>query len=112
MRCISDVAGEPTPVIVPVSSVQLDKSEIELKVGETMQLTATVYPEDATDKTVLWNSVDKAVATVSGGLVQAVAPGTTTVEAWSGGKVATCTVKVSKDESGGGNIEDMNPEEW
>lgn len=112
VRCISDVAGEPTPVFVPVSSVQLDKPEIELKVGETMQLTATVYPEDATDKTVLWNSVDKAVATVSDGLVQAVAPGTTTVEAWSGGKVATCTVKVSKDESGGGNIEDMNPEEW
>ena len=112
VRCISDVAGEPQPVFVPVTSVQLDKPVLELKVGETMQLNATVNPDNATDKTVLWNSVNPAVATVSDGLVRAVAAGTTTVEAWSGGKVATCTVKVIQDDSGDGTIEDMHPGEW
>lgn len=112
VRCISDVAGEPQPVFVPVTSVQLDKPLLELKVGETMQLNATVNPDNATDKTVLWNSVNPAVATVSDGLVRAVAAGTTTVEAWSGGKVATCTVKVIQDDSGDGTIEDMHPGEW
>lgn len=63
----------PTPV-VHVTGVTLDQDSASLEPEETLQLTATVAPNDATDKRVTWTSSDEAVATVSStGLVTAVA---------------------------------------
>ncbi|MBP3795147.1 MAG: Ig-like domain-containing protein, partial [Bacteroidales bacterium] len=39
---------------VAVTGVTLDKTEVALNIGETVTLTATVAPDDATDKTVTW----------------------------------------------------------
>lgn len=83
-------------VNVPVESITLDQTSMTLEEGKTAALTATVNPEDATDKTVTWNSSNTAVATVNNGVVTAVAEGSATITASAGDKSATCTVVVKK----------------
>ena len=83
--------------VVAVTSVKLDKTELALTVGDAAaQLTATVAPDNATDKTVTW-SIDKtSVATVDAtGKVTAVAEGEATITAKAGDKTATCKVTVT-----------------
>ena len=83
-------------LIVPVSKVELSAKSLELYIGDATQLTATVRPKDATDKTVVWSSDNPAVASVDQtGLVTAMTSGTAKIIAASGGKSATCTVNVS-----------------
>ncbi len=83
------------PLYIPVTSVTLDKSTLELTVGANGQLKATVSPDDATDKSVTWTSSDSKVATVdANGRVTAVSVGTATITAKSGEVTATCEVKV------------------
>ena len=82
---------------VEVSGISLDKETLNLTVGETQQLTATVTPEDADDKTVVWTSDKPEVATVNDeGVVTAVAAGEAVVTAAAGEKTATCTVTVTE----------------
>ena len=82
-------------VTMPVSGVALDKTSAELQVGKTLTLTATVTPDNATDKAVAWTSSNDAVAAVdANGVVTAKAEGTATITATAGGKTATCTVTV------------------
>ena len=86
----------PDP-IVSVTGVELNKTSATLPVGETMELTPTVAPEDATNKNVTWSSSDGNVATVdSTGKVTAVGKGTAkiTVTTEDGGHTATCVVTV------------------
>ncbi len=68
-----------------------------MNAGESETLTAIVAPDNATDKTVNWESSNTAVATVSNGTVTAVAEGTATITVTTvdGNKTATCTVTVS-----------------
>ena len=81
-----------------VTEVTLDQSEISLYGGETAQLTATLAPENATNKTVYWRSSDPNVATVDEtGLVTGVGTGTAVITARSySGPMAQCTVSVSR----------------
>ena len=82
---------------IPVTGVSLNKASTTLTVGDTETLTATVAPEDATNKAVTWSSNDSTVATVDeSGKVTAVAPGeaTITVTTADGNHAATCTVTV------------------
>ena len=80
---------------IAVTGVELDKTTAEITVGgETLKLTATVAPENATDKTVTWATSNAEIATVDGGVVKAVAAGEVTITATAGGKSATCTVTV------------------
>ncbi len=82
-----------------VTGVSLDKTNLELtSEGAMANLTATVTPSDASDKTVTWTSSNEAVATVSAeGVVTAVANGTTTITVTTkeGGYTATCKVTVN-----------------
>ena len=93
------VANAKTPaVVVHVESVSLDKTELQLAVGENATLSAAITPENATDKNVTWSSDNETVATVdANGVVTAAAPGsaTITVTTADGGKTATCAVTVS-----------------
>ena len=81
-----------------VTSISLDKTDIELEVTQTATLTATVIPSNATDQTVIWTTSDASVATVSNGVVTAVKAGTATITATAGGYSATCVVTVEAKE--------------
>ena len=92
---------EITVNTVPVTGITLDTNEAEIEVGKTLQLTATIQPENATNKEYSWSSSDEDVATVDeNGLVSAIAAGlaTITVTTTDGGKTATCAVKVKAKE--------------
>ena len=80
---------------VPVSEVTLDMENAAVTEGDSFVLTATVSPADATDQTVEWATSDANVATVDGGVVTAVAPGTAVITATAGSYSATCTVTVT-----------------
>lgn len=80
--------------VYPVESISLDKTSASLKVGETTTLTATVKPDNATDKTVTWSSSDASVASVENGVVTAKKIGTTTITAKAGDKEASCSITV------------------
>lgn len=86
------------PRTIPVSSITLDKSEASLTIGETLQLTATLLPEEATDKSVTWSSSDEKVATVTAeGLVTAVGIGKAVITATTNDGTslsATCEITV------------------
>ena len=82
--------------VVPVTSLTLDRTTLTMTEGDTQTLTATVKPDNATDKTVTWTSSNTSVATVDGGKVTAVAPGTATITAKAGDKTATCAVTVNQ----------------
>ena len=87
----------PVEKEVAVSSVSLNRSSAELTVGETLRLSATVSPADATDRTVTWSSSNSSVATVSpSGEVTAAAVGSANITASAGGKSASCAVTVIK----------------
>ena len=84
---------------VPVSSISLDQASISMFEGKTITLTATVLPEDATDKTVTWTSSDPSVVSVSeNGDIQAFMPGAATITATAGSKQAHCLVNVLEKE--------------
>ena len=88
---------------VPVTDVTLNKTELSLKVGGSETLTATVSPDNATNKAVTWASSDTTVATVENGTVTAVKAGTTTITVTTvdSTKTTTCTVTVTSASSGG-----------
>ena len=86
------------PATVAVTSITLDQTTLNKKVGDAaVTLTATVKPDDATDKTLTWSSDKPAVATVADGVVTFVGAGTAiiTAEAKDGSGIkTTCTVNV------------------
>lgn len=96
VSCSDDDEKEGT---IAVSAVAVNPTTAAVKPGATVTLSATVTPEDATDKTITWSSSDEKVATVDGGKVTGVAEGNATITATtkSGDKTATCTVTVSED---------------
>ena len=86
-----NVPQEPT-------GVTLDETTVSLVIGATQKLTATVAPDNASDKTVKFSSNNLAVATVTPiqGTVTAVAEGKATITATtSNGRTATCEITVT-----------------
>ena len=84
------------PLVVEVSSLSLDKTSLTLEKGESVTLTATVKPDNATDKTVGWSSSDTNVVTVDqNGKITALKGGSAVITAQAGGKSAECQVTVT-----------------
>ena len=85
----------------PVTSISLDKSSASLQSGETLQLTASVYPSDALNKAITWTSSDAAIATVDqSGKVTALKKGGATITATAkdgSGCSRSCAVIVVND---------------
>ena len=92
--------GTPTgegSVVYKVTGVTLDQTDLTLFTGQSEQLTATVTPDNATNKNVTWSSNDDTIATVDdNGNVTAVAAGTATITVTTedGSHTATCKVTV------------------
>lgn len=83
---------------VAVASVSVSPASITIAAGATTQLTATVLPANATNKTVLWSSSNTAVATVSAsGLVTGASGGSVVITATTadGAKIATSAITVT-----------------
>ena len=83
--------------VIEVESISLNKTALSMNTGSTANLTATIIPTNATDKTVTWKSSNTSVATISNGKVTAKSVGTATITAkTSNGKTATCKIIVEK----------------
>ncbi len=93
-----DNNGPTGPTTVAVTGVTLNKTSLSLVEGNSETLTATVSPDNATNKAVSWKSSDASIASVDGtGKVTAVKAGsaTITVSTTDGSKTATCSVSVT-----------------
>ena len=92
-----DVSATCKVTVNPISAstLTLNVSEMTLFIGQTDKLTATVYPENVTDKTIIWTSDNERVATVSSdGTITAVSAGVANISASCGDVSATCKVSV------------------
>lgn len=94
VACGNTGNGPDTDVAVTSISVDYEVGEV-VNVGSSLTFTATVLPENATNKTVTWLSSDPAIATVVNGVVTGVAEGTVTITAKAGNKSDSFTVKVN-----------------
>ncbi|MCL2681975.1 MAG: Ig-like domain-containing protein [Bacteroidales bacterium] len=85
-----------TPTIVSVVNVTLNQADTTLGINDVLILTATILPNNATNKTVSWESSDTTVVTVANGKITAIAQGSAiiTVTTQDGNKTATCAVTV------------------
>ena len=86
-----------TDSTVHVTGVTLNKNSTSITAGGSETLTATVSPNNATNKSVTWSSSNTGIATVSNGTVTGVAGGTATITVTTtdGSHTATCTVTVT-----------------
>ena len=87
------VVLEPT---ISTTDITLDASELELVKGMSYVLTASVYPENASDKSVVWETSDSSVVMVSNGILTALSKGNAVITASTkdGNHTATCNINV------------------
>ena len=102
--------GLTVSVVISPTEVGISSDKTTIDIDETTALSATVLPENATDKTVTWTSMNPAVATVDSrtGLVKAIAPGSAEIVCTTAnGKESSVTITVRRpitvvlDSSGG-----------
>ena len=80
---------------VEAETIVLNTTNQELKIGDEFQLTATIEPENTTDKSITWESNDDKIATVTEeGLVKAVGVGKAIITVTSGNVSVTCNIEV------------------
>ena len=87
---------------IPLIDINISESEMTIKEGESVALTATCYPNNTTfSKKIIWSSSDTNVAIVdANGTVTAKSAGTAVITATSeNGKTASCTVTVNKKDT-------------
>ena len=102
----------PADVNYDAETIELNKTAATLAVGETVELTATVGPDNATDKSVYWSSSDTTVADVDqDGKVTAKKAGTCTITAEANGGAgveASCAITVTAPSSGDNDQDNDN----
>lgn len=81
-------------VVISATGIKLNKTSLELDMGDSETLVATVEPEGTTDS-VTWETSDEAVATVAEGVVAAVGAGEAIITAKAGTQKVECKVTVS-----------------
>ena len=85
---------------ISVNSITLNRSSLSLEEGQSTALSATICPDNTTNKDINWTSSNNSVATVSNGVVTAVSMGSAKIIATAtdgSGKSASCTVVVTRD---------------
>lgn len=84
---------------IEVTRITLSETAVEVFIGASVELTATIEPEDATDKRISWSSSDNSIASVDDGRVTTRGIGTATITARSVSNEeinASCTIKVKE----------------
>ncbi len=101
---------DPSGEVINVTGVELSNSSINISIGDTYVLNATVLPSNATNKEVLWSSTNTKVATVNNGLVTGVSEGSASiiVTTKDGNMSAICSVTVNKASDLPSNISVIN----
>ena len=101
---------------IDVTGIELDKTEATMRVGQTMTLTPTITPSNASIKTVRWESSDSSVGYVSqSGIVTAKSAGKVRITARSSDNnaiVATCTILIRSTTVDPGTSEGVGFEDW
>ena len=103
-------SNQPDTRVIHVESVSLNQSSINLTVGDDYTLTATVLPDNATNKAVEWTSSNESILKVFNGVVTALDSGDAfvTVKTQDGNKTAKCDFKVLPAEPGYEQVEIVN----
>jgi arabinogalactan endo-1,4-beta-galactosidase len=101
----------------PVTGILLDKENVDVEVGNTVSVNATLTPSNSTYKGIVFSSSDERIAKVnsSNGIVTGMAPGTVTITATSYDqhKTATCKVTVVPSSNLIANPDfELNQESW
>ena len=92
IRCVRDATDKD---IVYITDIALNESSITIEAHSEKRLSATIYPADASDKRVVWDSSNHNVATITNyGLVRAISEGEAIISATSGNKTVYCNVSV------------------
>lgn len=81
---------------VHVSAITLSESKKEMNIGEQFSLLATIVPDNATNKEIVWRSSNEKVATVANGKISAVSSGTAVISATVDNVTAICVVSVKE----------------
>ena len=101
---------------INVTGIKLDRTEATMRVGQTMTLTPTITPSNASIKTVRWESSDSSVGYVSqSGIVTAKSAGKVRITARSSDNnaiVATCTILIRSTTVDPGTSEGVGFEDW
>ena len=101
---------------IDVTGIKLDRTEATMRVGQTMTLTPTITPSNASIKTVKWESSDSSVGYVSqSGIVTAKSAGKVRITARSSDNnaiVATCTILIRSNTVDPGTSEGVGFEDW
>lgn len=94
-------SSNPGPSDVAVSSVSVTPSTKSISVNETFTLSASVSPDNATNKTVTWSTSNASYVTVeqTTGKIKGIAAGTATITATAGGKSGSCAVTVTSSST-------------
>lgn len=87
-----------TPSTIEVTEIKIEEKIENMEIGENKKLTATITPDNATDKNITWQSSDESIATVdSTGEVIAKKSGVVSITvATSNGKSSTITINVKE----------------
>lgn len=83
-------------VSVPVEAITLNETTAELEIGESITLIATIFPLNATETQVIWETNNSLVADVNNGTVIAKSVGVAIIQARIGKVTATCEVSVKE----------------
>jgi transglutaminase/protease-like cytokinesis protein 3 len=97
-----DVLGRTFTLYIAITGIELNKNTANLTIGDSEQLIATIYPQNATNQNITWSSSNTSVATVDNGLLKGISVGTATITATTadGNKTANCNVTVQPSSSG------------
>lgn len=102
-------------IYTPVESISLDKEELQIEKGQTYQFTATLLPENASDKSVSWatnNSKVIELSTEQPGLIKAIADGNANLSVRSNDSKKTATCKVTVGTSSLDSVAEDNLIQW
>lgn len=70
-------------VVTLVQKIELNPQNITMYVDESININATVIPGNATNKELIWSSSNQSIATVSGNVIKAIAPGNASITAYA-----------------------------